>query len=195
MLDEPTNHLDIPACEILEEALRTGFDGTLLLVSHDRQFLENVTTRLVVFEGSNVQVLPGGYREHAARRESQAPPRARPSAPAPKPREQAPDPMAELRKKQDFEDRRVAARELERRRRRLAELERAIAAAEGEITAMRGALAEDPRGDWAALAARVEQERTASRTLEGMVEEWTRLSEQLEAEDNGASAPKGTARA
>src|SRR5208337_3856364 len=45
-LDEPTNHLDIPAAEILEEAL-TGFDGTVILVSHDRRFLENVTTRIV----------------------------------------------------------------------------------------------------------------------------------------------------
>ena len=43
-LDEPTNHLDIPAAEILEEAL-AGFEGTVILVSHDRRFLENVTTR------------------------------------------------------------------------------------------------------------------------------------------------------
>src|SRR6202012_4535366 len=44
--DEPTNHLDIPAAEILEEAL-VGFEGTVVLVSHDRRFLENVTTRIV----------------------------------------------------------------------------------------------------------------------------------------------------
>jgi ATP-binding cassette subfamily F protein 3 len=45
-LDEPTNHLDIPAAEILEEAL-IGFEGTVILVSHDRRFLENVTTRTI----------------------------------------------------------------------------------------------------------------------------------------------------
>jgi ATP-binding cassette subfamily F protein 3 len=197
-LDEPTNHLDIPACEILEQALATGFDGTLILVSHDRQFLENVTTRLVVVKDGTAEVLPGGYREYADRRESRpAPggPAARTSSPPAKSKESAPDPLAELRRKQDFEDRRVAARELERKRRRVSELEKSIAAAEAELTSMRADLAEDPRGDWAALAGRVEHERTASRKLDEMVEEWTRLSEQIEAEDKGASAPKGSARA
>ena len=43
MLDEPTNHLDLAAIEQLEEALAT-YDGTLLLVSHDRRLLEQVPT-------------------------------------------------------------------------------------------------------------------------------------------------------
>src|SRR5262249_48854700 len=44
--DEPTNHLDIPAREVLEEAL-AGFDGTLLVVSHDRFFLDRVCGRIL----------------------------------------------------------------------------------------------------------------------------------------------------
>ena len=43
VLDEPTNHLDMPAIEQLEDAL-AGYDGTLLLVSHDRRLLDAVTT-------------------------------------------------------------------------------------------------------------------------------------------------------
>jgi ATP-binding cassette subfamily F protein 3 len=208
-LDEPTNHLDIPACEILEEALAYGFEGTLVLVSHDRQFLENVTTRLVVVKDGAAEVLPGGYREYADRREKgekgearpvEAPtarPSARPPAPATqrKDKDGAPDPMDELRRKQEYEDRRVAARELERKKRRIAELEKAIAAGELELAAMREALAEDPNGDWAGLSERVERERAASRKLDGMVEEWTRLSEQVEADEKGAAAPKGATRA
>ena len=47
VLDEPTNHLDLPAIEQLEQAL-DGFDGTLLLVSHDRRLLDAVRTTRVV---------------------------------------------------------------------------------------------------------------------------------------------------
>ena len=62
-LDEPTNHLDIPAAEILEEALAT-FDGTAILVSHDRRFLEGVTTRVILVRGGEVEVYPGGFRDY-----------------------------------------------------------------------------------------------------------------------------------
>src|SRR5208282_1069930 len=64
-LDEPTNHLDIPAAEILEEAL-VGFDGTVILVSHDRRFLENTTTRIVSVRDGTVDIYPGGFRDYAA---------------------------------------------------------------------------------------------------------------------------------
>ncbi|WP_437965508.1 ABC-F family ATP-binding cassette domain-containing protein [Sorangium sp. So ce260] len=62
-LDEPTNHLDIPAAEILEEAL-TGFEGTVVLVSHDRRFLEQVTTRIVAVREGRVDIYPGGFRDY-----------------------------------------------------------------------------------------------------------------------------------
>jgi ATP-binding cassette subfamily F protein 3 len=62
-LDEPTNHLDIPAAEILEEAL-TGFEGTVVFVSHDRRFLENVSTRTVSFHEGKVDVYEGGFKDY-----------------------------------------------------------------------------------------------------------------------------------
>src|SRR5690606_37955914 len=64
-LDEPTNHLDIPAAEILEEAL-VSFDGTVVLVSHDRRFLETVTTRIAFVRDGKVDVFPGGFSDFAA---------------------------------------------------------------------------------------------------------------------------------
>jgi ATP-binding cassette, subfamily F, member 3 len=64
-LDEPTNHLDIPAAEILEEAI-VGFEGTVILVSHDRRFLESTTTRIVSVRDGQVDVYPAGFRDYAA---------------------------------------------------------------------------------------------------------------------------------
>jgi len=51
VLDEPTNHFDLPSCERLEQALdpETGFDGTLILISHDRALLDGCVDRLILF--------------------------------------------------------------------------------------------------------------------------------------------------
>ena len=57
VLDEPTNDLDIETLELLEEIL-LGFEGTVLLVSHDRDFMDNVVTSLIVMDGK------GGVSEH-----------------------------------------------------------------------------------------------------------------------------------
>lgn len=63
VLDEPTNDLDIETLELLEEIL-LNFDGTILLVSHDRRFLDNVVTSSVVFEGQGVvREYVGGYAD------------------------------------------------------------------------------------------------------------------------------------
>lgn len=63
VLDEPTNDLDMETLELLEEIL-LKFDGTLLLVSHDRTFLDNVVTSSIVFEGNGqVNHYVGGYQD------------------------------------------------------------------------------------------------------------------------------------
>ncbi|REK07960.1 MAG: ATP-binding cassette domain-containing protein, partial [Acidobacteria bacterium] len=68
VLDEPTNDLDLETLELLEERL-VGFEGTLLLVSHDRAFLDNVVTSTVVLEGGGRAVeYAGGYSDWLAQR-------------------------------------------------------------------------------------------------------------------------------
>lgn len=65
LLDEPTNNLDIPSAEALEDAL-DGFEGTLLVISHDRYFLDRVVDRLLVVRDGEVEEHPGGYSDYLA---------------------------------------------------------------------------------------------------------------------------------
>ena len=67
ILDEPTNHLDIRSREVLVEALQ-NFDGTLLIVSHDRHFLKQLATNVAEVSQGGVQFYPGSYSEYLARK-------------------------------------------------------------------------------------------------------------------------------
>ena len=61
VLDEPTNHLDIPAKEMLEEALQ-HFEGTVMIISHDRYFISKVATTIVAIEDRKLNKYSGDYR-------------------------------------------------------------------------------------------------------------------------------------
>ncbi len=81
VLDEPTNDLDIDTLELLESLLQ-DFGGTVLLVSHDRSFLDNVVTQTLVAEGDGVwREYVGGYEDWIAQRPAPAQPGGASSAP------------------------------------------------------------------------------------------------------------------
>ena len=67
VLDEPTNDLDLPSLRMLEEAL-ADFDGSVLVVSHDRYFLDRICDQIVAFEDSGVFVQPGNYSYYLDKR-------------------------------------------------------------------------------------------------------------------------------
>jgi ATP-binding cassette subfamily F protein 3 len=184
-LDEPTNHLDIPAAEILEEAL-AGFEGTVILVSHDRRFLENTTTRIVSVREGKVDIYPGGFRDYVA-------------AHAPKPtqdeevarlersrkrerdgakKSEAPktEAQTERDKKATFEAQRQASRADEKRKRRIEELEKGIAQGDEKLAELRAKLKEDPGGDWAKVAQLASEEQSLTKRVDQMMSEWARLS-------------------
>ncbi|WP_437606622.1 ABC-F family ATP-binding cassette domain-containing protein [Sorangium sp. So ce834] len=241
-LDEPTNHLDIPAAEILEEAL-TGFEGTVVLVSHDRRFLEQVTTRIVAVREGHVDIYPGGFRDYrdnleklaaeaAAREADERDARRGPAgggrgaqkaagAPAPQRAAGAPAPRDEAARgaaadrgakpgravrrsgatmpppdeagagdaaarKRAFETDKAAARAVERKRKRVKELEAEIAAGEAKLAEMREELKKDPGGDWAKLAEKAREEQALAKRVDAAMTEWMALSEEL-----GASATAG----
>jgi ATP-binding cassette subfamily F protein uup len=69
VLDEPTNDLDLPSLRMLEEAL-ADFDGCVLVVSHDRYFLDRVCDQVIAFEDHGVVVQPGNYSYYLEKRQA-----------------------------------------------------------------------------------------------------------------------------
>ena len=72
VLDEPTNHLDIATKDMIVRSL-ADYDGTMLFVSHDRQFLAKLSNRVLELDGGNVTKYGGGYLEYVARSGHEAP--------------------------------------------------------------------------------------------------------------------------
>ena len=117
VLDEPTNDLDLQSLRILEEAL-AAFRGTILVVSHDRYFLDRICDQIVAFEDDGVKVTPGNFsyylekrqaRENAARAQATAANRSakkRSSNKKEKPRKLT---MAEAKELETLEDKAMEA--------------------------------------------------------------------------------------
>jgi ATP-binding cassette subfamily F protein 3 len=178
ILDEPTNHLDVESIEALEDAIE-GYDGTVILVSHDRALLRALTTRIWILHDRHMTEFAGGFAEweevsrergHAAAvsaAEEQALRRVHERqrvAPAP-----TSDPRKELRQ---------AQRELEEAEARVAELE-------SEVARVVAAL-EDPalyaRPEGARIARELgTQLETLKRSLDGALERWAQATERVEA--------------
>ena len=128
LLDEPTNHLDIASREALEQAL-LDYDGTILMVSHDRYFVNRLADRVLAFTPKGVTSILGGYDDYLAALE------AGEAAPQ---KEERPERGADYRAKKE-EDR--ARRKLQNR---VTRLEESIGRMEESIEALRQELA-DPQ--------------------------------------------------
>ncbi len=106
VLDEPTNDLDTETLEMLEERL-IEFAGTVLLVSHDRAFLNNVVTSTIVFEPSGVKEYVGGYDDwQRQRQQDQGDVDSRDSKKKTKPSENGSDSAASGKKKLGYKEKR-----------------------------------------------------------------------------------------
>ncbi|MGC9974732.1 MAG: ABC-F family ATP-binding cassette domain-containing protein [Gaiellaceae bacterium] len=152
VLDEPTNHLDVESREALEAALE-AFDGTLLLVSHDRALLDAVAERTLSIEDGELHSYDGRWADYVrAREQARAP--AKPEAPA---KEKKPQP--ERAKKPPVE------RERER-------LEQEIERLESRLTLLERELAED----WADLE-KLNAYRTTRARVDRLLERWEELVE------------------
>ncbi len=165
VLDEPTNDLDMDTLDLLEETL-ADYDGTLLLVSHDRDFLDRLVTSTIAFEGDgHLREYAGGYSDYEQQRPRRTPVavQAKAAAPAARP---APRPRGFDAKLQ---------RELDR-------LPQRIERAQAEIARIETALS-DPQlfsrdaARFAALTASLEAQQAELATLE---DRWLELESQRE---------------
>jgi len=151
VLDEPTNHLDIPACEVLEQAL-AEYPGTLLIVSHDRYFLDRVIDRLLMLHDGVCTSHAGNYSDYQASRSAPAP------APAAKPRRKSPP---------------TPPRRRGARRRTPGSIEREIGQIEAEIAALQAEMeTRDDPSDWQQLADISSRKEDASERLQHLLQEW-----------------------
>lgn len=142
VMDEPTNDLDIETLELLEEQL-ANYAGTLLLVSHDRDFIDRVVTSVLLIEDGRVTAYPGGYSDCEAARERQA---AQVAQAAPAPASAAPAPQTEAPRRTNRPER-LSYKE----QRLLQSLPERIEALEGEVAELNAALLQ-PGADYAALS-------------------------------------------
>ena len=160
LLDEPTNHLDLDSQEVLQDAL-ADFEGTLLLVTHDRYLVDALATHVWAIEENRIVVYEGNYSEFIAQREeAKLRADARPGRPRKPPKtKHKTKPVADKNEKQ--------------RQKRIAELEAAIAEHETRLSELTRQIETAKPDKVAALGseyARLEQE------MQALVDEWAEVA-------------------
>jgi ATP-binding cassette subfamily F protein uup len=166
VLDEPTNDLDLETLDLMQELL-AEYQGTVIVVSHDRDFLDRVATNVIAWEGDGRwQDYAGGYSDMVAQRGRGVQAKAGPVAAVAPERSAEEKPRAEAKARMSFKDKHA----LETLPARIAQLEREIAALQAQL-ADPGLYARDAAGFAArsSLLGKKQAEREAAE------EEWLRL--------------------
>jgi ATP-binding cassette, subfamily F, member 3 len=166
LLDEPTNHLDMRAKDVLLEALR-DYTGTVVFVSHDRYFIDNLATRVFEIEDGRVDVYPGNYEDYLWRKSAPA------NAVAPV--VEVPAPVVETAA---APQKRVNPMKLNKLRADVAKAEADIARLEDEIAQYEAALADFKSAEESVRVAALLDAARAQ--IEQRTKEWEQWSEELE---------------
>ena len=176
LLDEPTNHLDLRAKDVLLEALQE-YSGTVIFVSHDRYFLEQLANRVFEVGEGEVRVFPGNYADYLWRKEGghEKTPTLKDVLIGVPPAEPTPMPAAAPASR----EKRVNPMKLKQMKEQAQVLEERIARLEAEIQASELALSDfSGAAEAARLAGLMETQRA---DLERAMEEWEQVSEEIEA--------------
>ena len=175
ILDEPTNHLDMQSKDVLKEAIK-AFDGTAIIVSHDREFLDGLVTKVYEFGGGKVREHLGGIYDFLQSRKIESLSQLGSSSPV-KQAEETPQEEPVSQNKQNYADR----RELQKRIRKA---EKEVKVSEAKIEEMEARLGEldqilcTPEG--ASDMKLVTEYTTTKKALDNEIARWEQLSEVLE---------------
>jgi ATP-binding cassette subfamily F protein 3 len=169
LLDEPTNHLDMRAKDVLLESLRE-YTGTVVFVSHDRYFIDNLATRVFEIEDGHAHIYPGNYEDYLWRKQG-GPEALAAAPPQPMLAGAAPGP-AESKK-------RVNPMKLQKLRDQLKEVEQQVSRLESEIAQHEAALADFKSVEETMRLTDLVAKGRAE--LETRVAKWEELSADLEA--------------
>ena len=168
ILDEPTNDLDTDMLAAIEDLL-DSWPGTLLVVSHDRYFIERVTDQQYAILGGHLRHLPGGVDEYLRLRE-----RERSAAPVSQRGGDASAPAAASPAAGG-----LAGSDLRAAQKEVAALERRLEKLESQITAARTALADHDQSDYVGLGAEMARIGELEKERDGVEERWFELTEQI----------------
>ncbi len=165
LLDEPTNHLDISSCAALQEAL-TDYDGTLLIVSHDRYLINALADRILFLKEDGMEMIDGGYDDYLEVIRQEAP--VVPSEPV-------------QEKQKDYRNKKEQDAQRRKDRARLTKLENEISETEEKLTLLNEQL-NDPEvsADYEKLIKLTEEIDQTNICLEKLYEEWEEISQRLE---------------
>lgn len=168
LLDEPTNHLDIPSREALEEAI-LSYDGTLLVISHDRYFLNKVINRILELQETGVKEYLGNYNYYIEKKENPS-------------RFQTLEELSNGKTKTQLKDEKRKKRELEKEEKakklRLKTIEADIAKKEEELLALQESLCLEEIYSNPTESIRVNKEISdVQAAIDSLYEEWEELGE------------------
>lgn len=171
VLDEPTNHLDMASVNILIQALQQ-YEGTLIVVSHDRYFLDHVANKIWFIENKEIKEYPGTYEEYEAWNAKRVIP-----APSEKKEEKKPAPPKKQKVVAHADERKAL---LQAKNKELSTLEKNIGAKETEVNELEAHLAtEDVYSNPDRLKEVTRAYNAAKASLTQMQQEWERLAEEI----------------
>ena len=175
-LDEPTNHMDIRSKDILKQALKS-YDGTLIIVSHDRDFLDGLVDKLYEFRDGKVKEHLGGVQDFLERRKLETLNELERHY---KPVEEKPAEVVQKKEeaKQEYQAKKFVSKEERKIRNRISFLEKGIEAIETKMAEIEAVLSNPGPDDDVMDLTRAYLEN--KRELDFKMEEWEKLNESLE---------------